>query len=70
MMERYFGRTCAHCAHFDDDAESFEKTFPGILALSSGGGDTKGDQGICNFHQQMVNPHLSCADFHKKSLVK
>ncbi len=62
--------TCGGCRHFDNDAKNFEDALPGILALSSGGGDTKGDQGFCLLHGQMVDPHLSCADFHKKSLVK
>jgi hypothetical protein len=55
-------KTCASCLHFLDDPEEFERAFPGILALSSGGGDTRGDQGICKIHEKMVTPKMTCED--------
>jgi hypothetical protein len=53
-------KTCANCRHFLDDPEEFERALPGILALSSGQGDTRGDQGICEIHEKMVTPNMTC----------
>jgi len=39
-----------------------------LLALSSGGGDCKGDQGLCSFHDRMVAPQLTCADHAPRKL--
>lgn len=56
-------RQCGNCRYFDDDPVRFEQALPGLLALSSGGGDTKGDQGLCARHDRMVAPQLTCGDF-------
>lgn len=63
-MSRSQEPTCASCAFFEDDPQAFEDAFPGILALSSGQGTTKGDQGLCRIHARMVTPGLTC-DRHK-----
>jgi hypothetical protein len=56
-------KTCASCRHFLDDPQEFERMFPGILALSSGQGDTRGDQGICEIHQKLITPDLTCDQY-------
>jgi hypothetical protein len=56
-------QVCGSCRHFIDDAASFERELPGILALSSGAGDTRGDQGLCRIHNQLLTPGLTCDQF-------
>jgi hypothetical protein len=53
-------RVCGNCRHFVDDAAAFERALPGILALSSGAGDTRGDQGLCLVHDRLLTPGLTC----------
>ncbi|RLB52682.1 MAG: hypothetical protein DRI34_14380 [Deltaproteobacteria bacterium] len=53
--------TCAGCRYFLDDAEQLEREFPGILILSSAGGDTRGDQGLCRLHEKWVLPRFTCS---------
>ncbi len=52
--------SCASCRHFEDDPEAFEQAFPGLLALGSGRGDARGDQGLCRVHGRMVPPGCTC----------
>jgi hypothetical protein len=46
-----------------DDATEIERALAGILILSSGQGDSRGDQGLCEIHQRMVLPDMSCERF-------
>ena len=55
--------TCARCGHLIDDPVEFENALPGILILSSGQGESRGDQGMCRIHQQLVAPKMSCDHF-------
>jgi hypothetical protein len=41
----------------------FERAFPGLLILSSGQGDARGRQGLCQVHWCMVTPDLQCRRF-------
>ncbi len=52
--------SCASCRHFEDDPGAFERSFPGLLALGSGRGDARGDQGLCRVHACMVTPNCTC----------
>ena len=63
MSGRRDPRRCGLCRHFVDDAAAFERMFPGILALSSGYGDTRGDQGVCRIHSRMLTPTMTCRQF-------
>jgi hypothetical protein len=54
---------CAACAHLIQDAAEFESALPGILILSSGQGDSRGDQGLCRIHQRLVTPGMTCDQF-------
>lgn len=56
-------RSCLHCAAFLNDAAELERTVPGLLSLSSGQGDTRGDQGLCQTHDQWVTPNMTCVRF-------
>jgi hypothetical protein len=59
--------TCARCGYLLDDPVEFENALPGILILSSGQGESRGDQGICRIHQQLVAPNMSCDHFQPRS---
>lgn len=59
---------CAFCCFFLDDPVDFEKALPGLCILSSGQGDTKGDQGICTLHQRLVISTMSCKKFTRRRL--
>jgi hypothetical protein len=49
--------------HLLRDPLEFERALPGILILSSGQGESRGDQGLCRIHDRLVTPEMSCADF-------
>jgi hypothetical protein len=61
-------RICANCRHFVDDPEVLERELPGINILSSTMGDTRGDQGICTFHEQLLAPTMTCENFWAREL--
>ena len=46
--------------HMSCDPVKFEDALPGILILSSGQGDSRGDQGLCRIHQRLVTPEMTC----------
>jgi hypothetical protein len=56
-------RTCGGCSHLIHDPAEFESAFPGILILSSGQGESRGDQGLCRIHERLVTPEMSCTHF-------
>ena len=56
-------RTCGNCRFFVDDPVAIERALPGLLALSSGQGDCRGDQGLCQIHDRYLMPCMSCPRF-------
>jgi len=56
-------RVCRTCRHFQDDPAAFERALPGILILSSGHGDTRGDQGLCDIHDRILTPGMRCTSW-------
>jgi hypothetical protein len=54
---------CGTCTHFIDDPADFERALPGILILSSGQGDSRGNQGLCRVHERLLTPNTSCERF-------
>ena len=54
---------CANCREFVDDPIRLERELAGLTILSSAQGDTRGDQGLCSLHQQLVTPGLTCSAF-------
>jgi hypothetical protein len=49
-----------------DDPVALESAFPGLLALSSAQGDSRGDQGLCRLHDTLVTPEMTCTSFHPR----
>jgi len=58
---------CGNCEHFDNDPLSLEAILTGINSLSSVRGCSRGDAGICHFHNLYLLPVHSCPDFRQKS---
>jgi len=58
---------CGNCAHFNNDPVMLEAYFTGIGSLSSVRGDSRGDGGICKFHDRYLLPVHGCSDFVRKS---
>ena len=63
VVKKIAENRCCTCAHFIDDAEEFERVLPGILILSSGQGDSRGNQGLCRLHERLLTPNTSCQRF-------
>ena len=61
------GVRCGDCEHFDNDPLMLEGVFKGINALSSVHGCSRGDAGICRYHNRYLLPVHSCPDFQQKS---
>jgi hypothetical protein len=59
---------CKNCEHFANDPAMLEEAFKGINALSSVHGCSRGDAGICRYHDRYLLPIHSCPDFRRKSL--
>jgi len=54
---------CGNCRYFVDDPVAIENALPGLLALSSAQGDSRGDQGLCEVHDRYLMPHMTCDRF-------
>jgi len=57
---------CGYCEHFNNDPAVLEGYFKGIGSLSSVRGCSRGDAGICSFHNQYLLPVHSCSEFMQK----
>ena len=62
-MKKISESRCSTCSHFIDDPADFERAFPGILILSSGQGDSRGNQGLCRVHERLLAPNTTCERF-------
>jgi hypothetical protein len=62
-------RCCERCAHLIGDAAAFEAALPGILILSSGQGESRGDQGLCRIHQRLVTREMTCDRFERRAMA-
>ncbi|HBJ75137.1 MAG TPA: hypothetical protein DDY86_06430 [Syntrophaceae bacterium] len=62
-----YGKRCGNCAHFTDAPQVLEESFKGINSLSSVYGCSRGNAGICLFHNRYLLPVHSCPDFLKKA---
>jgi hypothetical protein len=56
-------RICAACRHFDTDPARLERRLPGLSALSSAYGATRGRDGACLRHDRLVPPTSLCNQF-------
>ncbi|MEW6214734.1 MAG: hypothetical protein AB1478_05945 [Nitrospirota bacterium] len=57
--------TCMECVYFNNDPAWLEKVFPGLNALSSAYGATRGESGICIKKDIYLSPVRQCSDFEK-----
>jgi hypothetical protein len=55
--------TCRDCRYFVDDPHQLERMFPGILALSSTYGSSRGDSGVCLREEIFLAPEPRCEEF-------
>lgn len=53
---------CRNCRHFSDDPAWLEAQLPGIGALSSAFGSTRGDAGICAVTGRFHDPIPLCRE--------
>jgi len=56
-------RECGRCRHFVDDPRVIERELPGLIALSSAYGDTRGTQGFCLVHDLLLTERHRCPRF-------
>lgn len=54
---------CLECARFLDDPRALERCFPGLRALSSAFGASRGRAGICTAEGRFMDPQAACAGF-------
>ncbi len=54
---------CASCVHFLSDPAAIERCFPGIRALSSAWGSTRGNAGICLKSERFHDPIPACPEY-------
>jgi len=55
--------TCRDCRFFNNDPAWLEKAFPGLNALSSAYGSTRGENGVCSKRDLYLSPIKKCKDF-------
>lgn len=56
-------QTCRDCRYFNNDPAFLERELPGLNALSSAYGSTRGENGICDKHNLYLSPIRKCKDF-------
>jgi hypothetical protein len=54
---------CASCVRFLSDPAAIERCFPGMRALSSAWGSTRGNAGICLITERFHDPIAACAEY-------
>jgi hypothetical protein len=60
--------TCNDCKFFNNDPKILESLFPGILILSSFYSSSRGDAGICEYHDLLLLPGRICEQFKSQSV--
>ncbi len=58
--------TCNDCKFFNNDPKILESLFPGILTLSSSHSSSRGNAGICEYHDLFLLPGRICEQFKSK----
>lgn len=54
---------CGGCQHFSNDPAEIERRLPGIRALSSAYGTSRGQSGFCDLRALYLAPDRGCRDF-------
>jgi hypothetical protein len=52
--------TCGTCRYFDNQPETFERTFPGLVSFGSGHASVRDDDGLCRLHDRYLSIRSSC----------
>jgi hypothetical protein len=60
--------TCNDCKFFNNDPKILESLFPGMLIPSSFYSSSRGDAGICEYHDLFLLPGRICEQFKSKSV--
>jgi hypothetical protein len=60
--------TCNDCKFFNNNPKKLELLFPGILILSSFYSSSRGDAGICKYHDFFLLPGRTCKQFKSKTV--
>lgn len=55
--------TCLNCLYFKNDPSWLEKELPGLNALSSAYGASRGENGICTKKNIYLSPVKKCKDY-------
>jgi hypothetical protein len=55
--------TCRDCKYFNNDPAALERALPGLNALSSAYGSTRGENGICSKQDIYLSPIKNCRHF-------
>lgn len=55
--------TCRDCRYFNNDPAWLEKVFPGLNALSSAYGSSRGEAGVCSKRDLFLSPNKKCKYF-------
>jgi len=55
--------TCRDCKYFHNDPSWLERELPGLNALSSAYGSTRGENGICTKRDIYLSPIKKCRHF-------
>jgi hypothetical protein len=54
---------CAHCRHFNRDAQTLEAELPGLRTLSSAHAAVRSDDGLCGVHGRYVASYYTCTSY-------
>jgi len=63
------GEDCRPCDHFCTDPRRIEAELPGLSALSSAHGSVRARDGLCVWHQRIINGRRRCAQFCQRGQV-
>ena len=62
------GESCFSCTHFCDDPEQIEAQLPGLAILSSGHASVRAQDGLCQWHDRVINGRRRCEGFTEQSV--
>jgi hypothetical protein len=62
--------SCGTCRHFENAPQEIERHYPGMTAMSSAYGSTRGEDGICALRGLHVPITDCCADFQDRKISR
>jgi predicted adenine nucleotide alpha hydrolase (AANH) superfamily ATPase len=57
------GERCQDCRHFSSDPAALEAALPGLAILSSAHASVRSGDGLCLFHDRLIDGGRRCASF-------